>query len=165
MKKLAMLANASMLAYAGATAPKTPEAPAAAPTAKPSAPVITGTLTLPQPDRSTKKGGQSQFPFASLTAPGMAFGVKDRTAKSMAQIISTQNRRNLTDKKDDAGNVVYKTKEIAGEGGNKVVVPTTEPERIATKRFYAFDVTAEYAEANLKGTPLEGSSVLIFREV
>lgn len=162
MRKLATLANASMLAYAGAAAPA---AAAKAPTAKPAAPVITGTLTLPQPERAAKKGGQSQFPFASLTAVGMAFGVKDRTAKSMAQIISTQNRRNMTDKKDDAGNVIYKTKEIAGEGGAKVVVPTTEPERIATKRFYAFDVTKEYADANLKGTPLEGSSVLVFREI
>lgn len=150
-------------------ATKTAPAPTAETTAtntRNTAPVtITGVASLPQPERASKRGSTSQFPFASLVSVGMAFGVKDRDAKSLSQIISNQNRKNMTDKRDDAGNVIYKTAETTAPDGTKMAIATQEAERVPSKRFYAVDVTAEYAEANLKGTALEGSSVLVFREI
>lgn len=158
-------ANPKSTAAADKVTAPAPEAPK--PTnPRNTAPVtISGIAALPQPERKSKRGSTSQFPFASLTAIGMAFGVKDRDAKSLSQIISNQNRRHLVDKTDQNGNTVYKTTETIGADGTKTVVPTQEAEKTHSRKFYAFDVTKEYAEAHLKGTDLEGSSVLVFREV
>lgn len=127
--------------------------------------IVTGVASLPQPERTNRRGNGSAFPFASLVAVGQCFGVKNRTAKSLSQIISTQNRKNTTDKRDENGNVVYKTKKVKSAEGVETVMPSNEPEKVPTKHFYAFDVTKEYAEQHLKGTDLEGSSVLVFRDI
>lgn len=161
MKRLTALATSTAaVAFANGDA-----APAAAKASKPRvAPVITGTHKIEIPQRSTKRGSVSLYPFDTLTEPGMAFGLKDRTAKNLSSIISNANRKGLVNKTDDAGNVVYKTKEITDAGGNKSVVPTTDPEKVAGQKFSAFDVTPEYAKT-IKGTPLEGSSVIVVREI
>lgn len=121
---------------------------------------------LTMPTRSSKRGSTSIFPFDTLANVGDAFGVKNRDAKSMSSVISNANRKNMVNKTDANGNVVYKTTELKDANGTVIGhQPTTEPEKVAGKRFAAFDVKGnKELTAAIKGTPLEGSSVLVFRE-
>lgn len=130
------------------------------------APVVTGTFKIDLPKRATKRGSESSYPFDTLTEAGMAFGLKDKTAKNLSSIISNANRKGQIDKTDEAGNVVYATKTITSpDGATPMTVPdTSKPERVAVKKFYAVDVNADLAK-KLKGTPLEGSAVLVYREL
>jgi hypothetical protein len=132
---------------------------AAAPAAK-AGPIVTGIRKASEiklPERTTKRGSVSVFPFDQLTEAGMSFGLKDRTAKSLSSVVSNQNRRNMTDKKDDAGNIVFKTKTVKDAAGVETVMPTQDAERVAVKRFFAIDVDA-------KSDP-DGASVRVVREL
>jgi hypothetical protein len=131
-------------------------------------PELAGTGKLALPERKSKRGSESKYPFASLTEIGMAFGVKNKTAAQLSSIVSNANRKALIAKTDANGGTVYKTKEVTDAAGNKTVVPTTEPEMIATAHFFAFDITDDYRTANkaafAKGGPFEGAAVLVFRD-
>jgi hypothetical protein len=173
IRKFSLL-TASTLANmptAFASAPPAPgQAPAAAaPTAsKPRVdPQLTSVFSgIKMPERTNKRGSTSIFPFDTLANVGDAFGIKNRDAKSLSSIISNANRKAMVNKTDAAGNVVYKTTEI--KDANGVVIgqqASTEPEKVAGKRFAAFDVKGnKELTAAIKGTPLEGSTVLVFRE-
>ena len=127
-------------------------------------PVVTAIATPVMPERSNKRGSVSLYPFDSLTAVGQAFGVKNKTAANLASIVSNANRKAMVQETDASGAKVFDTKEIADEAGNKTTVPdTSKPKMVASKHFFAHDVDVAYAKT-LKGTPLEGSSVLIFRD-
>lgn len=156
---LAVLSAASAMAFDASQ----PAAAAAKTTRVP--PVITGAgVAIPQPVRNTKRGSESQYPFDTLTEVGMAFGVKGKEAKNLTSIVSAANRKNQINKTNPDGTVIYKSQEVTNPDGSKTTVPTSQPEKTAGKHFYAWDVTPEYAKQNLKGTPLEGSSVLVFRD-
>lgn len=147
----------------------TPTAPVADTAAKSTtnpAVTIAGIGALPQPERESKRGSTSQFPFSSLTQPGMAFGVKDRTKASLSQIISNRNRKSLVDKTDQNGNIVYKTTETINADGSKSMIPTQEAEKVPSAKFYAVDVTDEYRKQHLADKPeFADASVLVFREI
>lgn len=164
MKLNTLLASTAIAAAGGhanaaapaATAPKAPRVE----------PVIAGAggVKIEMPERRSNRGSVSLYPFDSL-AVGTAFGVKNKKAADMSSIISNQNRKHLVPKKDEAGNAMFETKTLAGSDGSVTNVPdTTKPITEPSKRFYAVDVNPDL-KAKIKGTELEGSSVLVFREI
>lgn len=138
---------------------KNPTTPNTAATAAPVAMKILGvTASVPMPEVvKNKRGSKSQFPFADLTTVGASFGVIGRTAKSLSSIVSAQNRKadNMVPKKDDAGNVVFKTQNVKDANGNMTTIPTSEPVMIQDRDFFAVDVDATKDP--------EGASVRVFR--
>lgn len=127
-------------------------------------PVLTGAFKIEPPAKTSRRGSTTKYPFDTLTEVGMAFGVKNKTAKALGSVISNANKRNSVVKRDENNNVVYKTKALKAADGSTTNVPdTSKPETIPTKHFYAVDVSAEYAKT-LEGTPLVGSTVLVFRD-
>lgn len=165
--KTALLTSTALAARAFANAPKTtPTAPAAdAAASKRTDPKLTGifALAVPAGKTSSNRGSKSPYPFDTIEA-GTAFGVANKTAKQLSSIVSNQNRKDANHRpvKDAAGNVVYKTNDITAPDGTVTKVPTREPETEQIKTFVAYDVDAALKE-QIKGTPLEGSSVLVFR--
>lgn len=132
-------------------------------------PALTGIGKITMPTRVSKRGSETKYPFDSLTEVGTAFGVKNKTAANLTSIVSNANRKAQIDKRDEAGNVVYHTKKLSdGAGGVTEVPDTSKPVKIATKKFFAFDVTEEYKKANAdafkKGGDFEGATALVFRE-
>lgn len=122
-------------------------------------PVLTAVTTaVPMPTRESKRGSKSSYPFDSLTAVGASFGVKNKTAKQMASIVSNANRKAPQEpKRDAAGNIVYKTAEMKDANGTVIGrAPTQEPETVATRHYFAVDVDA-------KDDP-DGASVRVFRD-
>jgi hypothetical protein len=166
MRRFALLTTAATLPFAFDTGAA---APAAATDNKPAKPRVEPLLTeafagVEMPVKPNKRGSASIFPFETLTAVGMAFGIKNRNAKSLSSIISNANRKAMVNKTDDAGNVVYKTTEMKDANGTVVGrSPTTEPEKVDGVKYEAFDVDADLKK-KIKGTPLEGSTVLVFRK-
>lgn len=140
---------------------------AAAPAAadKRVAPTITAVFALPVPEGKTtsNRGSKSPYPFDTIEV-GHAFGVKNKTAKQLSSIVSNQNRKDSNHRpvKDGNGNIVYKMNDLTAPDGTVTKVPTKEPEMEQIKQFVAYDVDADL-KAKIKGTPLEGSSVLVFR--
>lgn len=159
--KTALLHSAAAVAFANAATPAA--APAAA--AKRVDPAITGVFALAVPEGKTNsnRGSKSPYPFDTIEA-GQAFGVKNKTAKQLSSIVSNQNRKDSNHRpvKDAAGNIVYKMNEMTAPDGTVTKVPTKEPETEQIKAFQAFDVDDELKK-QIKGTPLEGSTVLVFR--
>lgn len=171
--RLALLnSGAALIAFAGTaksgnnTTPPTDAAAATDAKAERVAPELTTAFKIAPPAKKSRRGSETKYPFDTLTEVGMAFGVKNKTAKALGSVISNANKRNSVNKTDDAGAVVYKTKTLKDQAGNVVgtVPDTSKPEKIAVKRFYAVDVDKDYA-ATLVGTPLVGSTVLVFREL
>lgn len=140
-------------------AAKTKTAPATTTTAAtrvaPELTAISTAVPMPEPTTS-RRGSKSPYPFDALTAVGMSFGIKNKTAKNMGSIISNQNRKAMVEKKDADGNTVFKTNEMKDAEGNVTRVPTTEPEMVATKHFFAVD-------CDPKNDP-DGASVRVFRD-
>lgn len=166
---LASTGIATVAAFANAAAapaaPKT--ANAAGKRVEPQLTAVVAPNVIPMPTKESKRGSTSLYPFDSLTAVGMSFGVKNKTAAQLSSIVSNANRKAMVNKTDAAGNVVYKTTPLKDANGNVVgQAPTTEPEKIAGKHFFAVDVADLDAarQKALKGTPLEGSMALIFRD-
>jgi len=138
-------------------------APAPATAAPRVEPVLTGAFKIDLPKRESKRGSESKYDFAGLEV-GSAFGVKNKTAKQLASIVSAANRKNSEPVRDENGNATYRTKEIDNGQGGKVAVPDTKkPITRPTKHFYAVDVDAAMVKL-IKGTPLEGSKALVYRD-
>lgn len=166
MRRFALLTTAAIMPTAFASAP--PAADTAKPATKRVEPVLTAAVSgIAMPQRENKRGSASIFPFDTLTEVGQCFGIKNRDAKSLSSIISNANRKAMVNKTDAAGNVVYKTTELKDANGTVVGhQPTTEPEKVAGKRYAAFDVkgNAELTKAVKANETLNGSTVLVFRE-
>lgn len=154
---LASLAVMAAPAFANAAAPGKETKPRVEP-------VLTEAVAgIAMPTKTSKRGSTSLYPFASLEV-GQCFGVKNKTAANLSSIISNANRKAMEQARDEAGNLVFNTKTITGPDGSKTEVPdTASPKMVATKHFFAHDVDAEYAKT-IKGTKLEGSTVLVFRD-
>lgn len=120
---------------------------------------ITGvTKAVPMPEIVSKRGSKSKYPFDQLTEVGMSFGVKGRTAQSLASVVSSQNRKHKQVKTDENGNTVYETITRTNPDGTKLEVPNTDkPVTEVLKKFYAADVDAK--------TDPDGASVRVFRSV
>lgn len=127
-------------------------------------PQLTGAAKLAIPERVSKRGSESKYPFASLTEIGMAFGVKNKKASQLSSIVSNANRKNVVAVKDEAGNAVFNTKTVKDAAGNDIQVPdAASPKTEIKAHFIAYDVTPELAKS-LKGTPLEGASAIVQRD-
>lgn len=165
MRRFALLTTAEIMPTAFASAPPAADAK---PATKRVEPILTGAVSgIAMPQRENKRGSASIFPFDTLTEVGQCFGIKNRDAKSLSSIISNANRKAMVNKTDDAGNVVYKTVEMKDANGTVVGrSPTTEPEKVAGKRYAAFDVKGnkELTAAVKTNETLNGSTVLVFRE-
>lgn len=157
MKTLfATTALVSARAFAGVAAPRVE-------------PVLTGAATLTMPTRASKRGSESKYPFASLTAVGMAFGVTNKTAANLSSIVSNANRKMVKPVLGDDGKATFATKEIKDADGNTTTVPdTSKPITAPTAHYFAFDVTPEYRtqnkEAFAKDGTFAGATVLVFRD-
>jgi len=120
------------------------------------APMITGVSTaVPMPDRNTNRGSKTSYPFEMLTNVGMSFGVKNKTAKQLASIISNQNRKPGPTKRNADGSIVYKTQDMTAPDGSVTKVPTSEPETLPGKKYFAVD-------CDPKKDP-DGANVRVFR--
>lgn len=123
-------------------------------------PVLTTiTAAVPMPSRTSKRGSASVYPFDALTAVGMSFGVKNKTAAQMSSIVSNANRKALIKKTDATGAVIFKTQELTAGDGTKTIVPTNEPEMIASKHFFAVDI-----DPKAKPADPDGATVRVFRD-
>lgn len=140
------------------TKPKTPTTPKA-PAAKAEDNGITNvTSNVPMPEITSKRGSKSKYPFEQLTEVGMSFGVKGKTAASLASVVSGQNRKHKSEKKDADGNTVYKTLTQTNQDGSKVEIPdTSKPEMVFAKKFYAVDCDP--------AKDPDGANVRIFRSI
>lgn len=132
-------------------------------------PITTAAATMALPERASKRGSETKYPFASLTAVGMAFGVKNKNAANLSSIVSNQNRKMVKPVLGEDGKPTYGTKELTAEDGTKSTVPDTSKPITATEaHYFAFDVTPEYRAANkaafAKDGPFEGVQVLVFRD-
>lgn len=110
---------------------------ASAPATKPRvAPEITAAVGGIAMPEAKRAGSATIYPFGGLEV-GHAFGVKNKDKRGMSSVLSNQNRKHKG--KDEAGNAV------------------------STKHYTAVDVDADL-RAKIKGTALEGSTVLVFRD-
>jgi hypothetical protein len=117
--------------------------------------LTTVTSAVPMPDRASNRGSKTSYPFEALTTVGMSFGVMNKTAKQLASIISNQNHKPGPTKRNPDGSIVYKTADMTDAAGNVTKVPTTEPETLPGKKYFAVDCDA-------KKDP-DGASVRVFR--
>lgn len=141
-------------------APTASGAPAASGAAKTNKPRVAPELTdvssaVTMPVKSSNRGSKSLYPFGKLEI-GQSFGVVNKTAASMASIVSNQNRKHRVEKRDEHGNVVYETKELKGQDGTITHVPTDKPVIVVEKHFFADD-------CNAKDDP-DGASVRVWRD-
>lgn len=120
------------------------------------APVLTAvSSTVPMPERNANRGSKTSYPFEALTTIGMSFGVKNKTAKQLASIISNQNRKPGPTKRNADGSIVYKMQAMTAQDGTVTNVPTSEPDTLPGRKYFAIDTDA-------KKDP-DGANVRIFR--
>lgn len=104
------------------------------------APQITGIdENVPMPT-NTRAGSKSAYPFDQLTAAGMSFHVANKTAKQMSSIVSNQNRKGETEKRDANGAIVYKMNDVKDATGAVIGQTQGEAERVRTVEYFAQDV-------------------------
>jgi len=140
--------------------------------AAPKTPALAATLSLSDaftvdlPEVKTSRGTTSPFTskFDSLET-GAMFAVTGKDKKAVASIVSNANRKNKVQKRDANGNPLYKMTSLSGQDGSVTSVPDiNKPIYEFTKHFTTIEVTPEIA-ASLKGTPGEGASVLVKRDI
>ncbi|HRQ13073.1 MAG TPA: hypothetical protein PK205_07190 [Promineifilum sp.] len=125
---------------------------AAAPRVAPQLTTISAAVAMP--DRRSR-GGRSLYPFESL-AVGQSFGVKNKTAKQIASVVSAANRRGLAPKRDANGAIVYKMQTIKTADGTEKQVPSQEPETFRQSHYIVADVDP-------KADP-DGASARVWRD-
>lgn len=113
------------------------------------APSITDVVTIALPERSTRRGSATVYPFDKLTTVGTMFGISDRDKKSVQSVVSNQNRKYKTQARDADGTIIL--------NGDK-------PKMVYTTHYEVIEVDAATAEA-IKDTPLAGSKVLVRRDI
>lgn len=125
----------------------------------------TAAFAIDLPATESRRGNPTKYPFDTLTAVGMTFGVTGKNAKQLSSVISAANRRSVEQRKDENGQPLFQTKTVMGADGQPTAVPDTEkPLTVVKAKYRALDVTAEIA-AKLKGTPGEGATALVQRIV
>lgn len=130
----------------------------AAPVKKRIEPELTGVSNkVEMPERVSKRGSKSKYPFDALTEKGMSFGIKNKTAANMGSVVSGQNRKHKELVTDADGNPVFETQELKGADGSVTEVPTDKQKVEIQRHFFAMDVDP-------KKDP-DGASVRIFRDV
>lgn len=153
MRKIALTAAALAVGFANK------------PAAERVAPDLTGVVSvkLPEPVRRGGRGTPSLYPFDTLTEVGQSFGVKNKDKRAMSSVISNQNKKHRVQATDNGGQPMFKMNSARDADGNVTEVPdTSKPIYTYTKRFEAREVTPEIAKL-IKGTPAEGSKVLVVR--
>lgn len=160
MKRVLAVPTATALAAFANAAPAKSNPPAA-PKAEKAAtvvPVLTAARAdVPMPTRVNRRGTRSVYDFDSLVSAGMSFGVKNKTAASLGTVIANHNKKHRVEKRDENGSIVFKTTSMKAADGSTTVVPTTEPETIQTKHFFAVDVDP-------KNDP-DGATCRVFRDL
>lgn len=113
---------------------------------------------IPMPERKNNRGSKTNYPFDQLTAKGMSFGVKNKTAKGLASIVSNQNKKNKVQATDENGNKIFEMKELKADDGTVTKVPDTDnPKMVVEKHFFAVDVDPK--------TDPDKASVRVFRDI
>lgn len=105
------------------------------------APDVTSIATIDMPKPVRGGGTASAYAFDKLEV-GQAFGVKNKGKREIASAVTNANRKYRNEMKDAEGKVIQTVQE---------------------RHFFSHEVDAEYAKT-LVGTPLEGSTVLVFRD-
>jgi len=124
---------------------------------KRTAPILTAvTTSVPMPTRTNNRGSKSLYDIDGLATVGASFGVKNKTAKQIASVVSNANKKHLVAKTDAAGNIVYKTTKATNGEGQTIEVATSEAVMIANKHFFAEDCDPT--------TDPDGASVRVFRD-
>ena len=123
------------------------------------APTVTDIVSIDFPMPARTGGAATYYNFDGLDV-GQSFGVKDRDKKGMQSAIGNANRKYQENETDANGNPVY---EMTKMPDGTQIPNTSKPKRKATRHFVAIDVTPEIAKA-IKGTPLEGSKVIVKRD-
>lgn len=115
------------------------------------------------PERSSlNKGSKSLYPFASLVAVGQSFGVKNKTAKQLASIVSNANKnaadhatKHPVQKKDANGQPIPKTTPVTDPSGIVTQVPTGEFENEDAREYFVVDTDPK--------TDPDGATSRVFR--
>lgn len=156
MKHLGLLMASASLGYASAPKPKADSAAtdkltqttdtatvadAPKPTKERVAPEVTSIATIDMPKPVRGGGTASAYAFDKLEV-GQAFGVKNKGKREIASAVTNANRKYRNEMKNEAGEVLSTVQE---------------------RHFFSHEVDTEYAKT-LVGTPLEGSTVLVFRD-
>lgn len=97
----------------------------------------------------SKRGGKSVYKFDALTEVGMSFGVSGHDIRLVRASVSTENKKFKTVVKNESG---------------KVVMDGDKPKMTFNKHFEVIKVDDDLAAA-IKGTPLEGSTVIVRRDI
>lgn len=121
------------------------------------APVLATIRTdIPLPTGSKPRGAKSAYNFDDLPVGG-SIGIGNKTIKQVKSIVSNYNRAksNYTEKRDDAGNIVFKMQEIKSQDGVITRVPTQEAETVRVRELSAYEVDAT--------TDPDNVSVRVFR--
>lgn len=103
--------------------------------ASPEITTIRADIAMPARKPTGGRGSRSSYPFDKLEI-GQSFGVKNKTAKQLASIVSAQNKRYTEIKMKDGKPVMH----MAKVPGTDKRIPTETPERIATRKFRAVNV-------------------------
>lgn len=105
-------------------------------------PVITGIRSdISIPVAISNRGAKSLYNFDTLEI-GQSIGVKNKTAKQLASVVSNFNRSagNREVIKNPDGSTVFKMQDLTDANGVVTKVPTTEPETRAIKEIAVFNV-------------------------
>lgn len=83
--------------------------------------------SVPMPERNTRRGSRTIYPFDSLTKVGDSFPVMNKTAAQIASVISAHNRKHATETFDPA--TQEKSKKVAKHFFAHDVDPKTDPDK------------------------------------
>lgn len=118
--------------------------------------ITTVTSAVPMPTRINNRGSKSIYDFEGLATVGASFGVKNKTAKQIASVVSNANKKYLTPKLDGEGKIVYKTTKATDGEGKTIEIATSEAVMIASKHFFADDCDP--------AKDPDGATVRVFRD-
>jgi hypothetical protein len=122
--KIATLRAASLIALASDAAAAKPTDKKAKKPADRTPPVLTDiTDAIPVPANAKKRGQQSVYGLEKLEV-GQSVGVIGKTAKQLQPTVALTNRRFMVDKKDDAGNTMFKIQEVKDANGIVTKIPS-----------------------------------------
>lgn len=95
---------------------------------------------IPIPDRKARRGSTSKYDFDKLQV-GQSIGVIGKTARELSSVVGNLNRKFKTEKKDDAGAIVYKMTEIKDANGTVTGHKNTgKAEMVKTRDYIVEDV-------------------------
>ena len=107
------------------------------------------------PEQTNNRGTKPIYPFNDLKK-GESFGIKGKTAASIASVVSGYNRQSLGDKIGEDGKPVFKTKKIKQSDGSVKEITTDKVEQERKKHFFAQDVDPK--------TDPDAATVRVFRD-